>query len=78
MLLSAVAFSFWYALLSYHKAGEITMYRFVIPVAGVFLSAAFVPGEAINSYTLLSLLFVALGIIVVNWRLSKAPAVEKN
>jgi len=54
------------------------MFRFVIPVAGVFLSAAFVPGEAINSYTLLSLLLVALGIIVVNWRFSKAPAAGKH
>ncbi len=78
MLLSAIAFSLWYALLSYHKAGEITMFRFVIPVAGVFLSAAFIPGEAINSYTLLSLLLVALGIIVVNWRFSKAPAAGKH
>jgi hypothetical protein len=42
MLLSAIAFSLWYAILSFHKAGEITMFRFVIPVAGVFLSAAFI------------------------------------
>ncbi len=68
MLLSAIAFSLWYALLSVNKAGEITMFRFVIPVAGVFLSAAFVPGESLNAYVLLSLVLVASGIVVVNWK----------
>ncbi|KUK82371.1 multidrug transporter [Mesotoga sp. Brook.08.YT.4.2.5.1] len=68
MLLSAVAFSLWYAVLSLHKAGEITMFRFVIPVAGVFLSAAFIPGEALNSYMAFALILVSAGIVVVNWK----------
>ncbi len=68
MLLSAIAFSLWYAILSFHKAGEITMFRFVIPVAGVFLSAAFIPGEALNSYMAFALVLVSAGIVVVNWK----------
>lgn len=68
MFLSAIAFSLWYAILSFHKAGEITMFRFVIPVAGVFLSAAFIPGEALNPYMAFALVLVSAGIVVVNWR----------
>jgi drug/metabolite transporter (DMT)-like permease len=44
------------------------MFRFVIPVAGVFLSAAFIPGEALNSYMAFALVLVSAGIVVVNWK----------
>ena len=51
-LLSAVAFMLWYQLLKYNKAGEISIYKFVIPVAGTFLSALFIPGEVLNLFIL--------------------------
>lgn len=63
---SAIAFSLWYALLKYNNAGEVTMYRFIVPVSGVMLSAIFLPNENINLYILASLLCVALGIYIVN------------
>lgn len=65
-LLSAAAFSLWYALLKYNKAGEIAVYRFMIPVSGAILSALFVPGEYLNGKMLGALLLVASGITAVN------------
>ncbi|KMT20942.1 DMT family transporter [Clostridium cylindrosporum] len=65
-LLSSIAFSLWFALLKYNKAGEITIYRFVIPVAGVILSAMFIPGEIFNLYIIISLVCVAFGVASVN------------
>lgn len=64
--LSAAAFSIWYTLLKYHKAGEITMFRFTIPLAGTMLSAAFLPDESLSVLVLLSMLLVAFGIAIVN------------
>lgn len=64
--LSAVAFSLWFALLKHNKAGEISLYRFMIPVSGAVLSAIFVPGEKFTIYILLSLCLVVLGIVSVN------------
>lgn len=63
---SAITFSLWYALLKYNKAGEVTMYRFIIPVSGVMLSSILLPNESINIYILVSLLCVALGVFIVN------------
>ena len=65
-LLSAVAFMLWYQLLKYNKAGEISIYKFVIPVAGTFLSALFIPGETLNFFILGAIALVALGIIIIN------------
>jgi drug/metabolite transporter (DMT)-like permease len=64
--LSAAAFALWYALLKYNKAGEVTLYRFMIPVSGSLLSAIFIPGETFTIHLLFGLLLVAIGIIAVN------------
>jgi len=64
--LSAVAFSLWYSLLKYNKAGEIGIYQFMIPVSGVFLSSVFIPGESFDLIMLGGLLLVTLGTIAVN------------
>lgn len=66
--LSAAAFSLWYSLLKYNKAGEISIYKFMIPVSGAVLSALFVPGEKLNILMGAALLLVAVGIVVVNYR----------
>lgn len=65
--LSAIAFSIWYTLLRYNKAGEVTLYRFIIPVSGAILSAIFLPGEQFTAAILLALLLVAFGLVVVNY-----------
>lgn len=66
-LLSAIAFSLWFTLLKYNNAGEISLYRFLIPISGAILSAIFV-GESFTIYTLLALILVVSGIIAVNLR----------
>lgn len=64
--LSAAAFSLWYAILKYNKAGEISVYKFMTPVSGAILSALLIPNEQLTFNMLGALLLVALGIIVVN------------
>ncbi|WP_404451407.1 DMT family transporter [Virgibacillus necropolis] len=67
-LLSAVAFALWYSLLKYNKAGEISIYKFVTPVAGTILSAFFIPNENLNGLIVGALVLVAVGIIAINLR----------
>lgn len=67
-LLSAVAFALWYSLLKYQAAGKISMYKFIIPVSGVLLSAIFITGETLNVMIIGAIVMVAAGIIVVNYR----------
>lgn len=64
--LSATAFSLWYTLLKYNKAGEIVLYKFMIPVTGTFLSIAFIPGEKLTAYMVAGLVMVAIGIIIIS------------
>lgn len=66
-ILSAAAFSIWYTLLKHNKAGEVTIYRFVIPIAGAILSAILLPGESLTLAILLALVLVAAGISAVNY-----------
>lgn len=66
--LSATAFSLWYAILKYNKAGEISVYKFVTPVSGAILSAFFIPGERLTLNMFMALVLVALGVIIVNYR----------
>ena len=65
-LLSATAFGLWFMLLKYNKAGEISIYRFVIPIAGSILTALIVPGETFTLNIILGLLSVSVGIYFVN------------
>lgn len=66
-ILSAAAFSIWYTLLKHNKAGEVTIYRFVIPIAGAILSAMLLPGESLTLSILVALVLVAVGISAVNY-----------
>ena len=66
--LSATAFSLWYAILKYNKAGEISVYKFMTPVSGAMLSALFIPGEHLALNMFMALALVALGVIVVNYQ----------
>ncbi|MDR4887872.1 DMT family transporter [Fredinandcohnia sp. QZ13] len=77
-VLSAVAFGLWYSLLKYNHAGEITIYKFIVPVSGTILSAIFIPGEKINLYILVAIAMVAIGIIVLNYRGKGNKAIKKT
>jgi len=72
--LSATAFSLWYAILKYNKAGEISVYKFMTPVSGTILSALFIPGERLTLNMFMALALVALGVIIVNYQ-RKIPKV---
>ncbi|WP_087974100.1 DMT family transporter [Oceanobacillus rekensis] len=67
-ILSAVSFALWYSLLKYNKAGEISLYKFVVPVSGTVLSALFIPGEEMNLFIVGSIALVAVGIVAINWK----------
>ncbi|HBV87453.1 DMT family transporter [Desulfosporosinus sp.] len=66
--LSAAAFSLWYAILKYNKAGEISVYKFMTPVSGAILSALLIPGEGLTVNMFMALALVALGLIIVNYQ----------
>ncbi|WP_313893165.1 DMT family transporter [Psychrobacillus sp.] len=65
-LLSAVAFALWYSILMYHKASHVGIYKFFVPVSGVGLSIMLLPGESFSIQIAFALIFVALGIYLVN------------
>ena len=69
---SATAFSIWYSILKYNKAGEVAVYRFLIPIWGTLLSAIFL-GESIGLNTILALAMVSIGIALVNKRKPESP-----
>lgn len=64
--LSATAFTIFYSLLKYNKAGEISIYKFVIPIAGSILSLIFLKGETFSPNIIIALVLVVLGIIITN------------
>ena len=66
--LSATAFSLWFAILKYNKAGVISVYKFMTPVSGSILSAMFIPNERLTLNMLIALALVALGVIIVNYQ----------
>lgn len=76
--LSAAAFSIWYTLLKYNKAGEVTIYRFVIPISGAVLSAIFLPDEQLTISIFAALMLVAVGISAVNHWQRSSDEVDKQ
>ncbi|MDQ0169528.1 DMT family transporter [Paenibacillus tundrae] len=65
-LLSSVAFCLWNLLLKYNKVGKVSVYNFLIPVFGALLSALFLGESVLELKNLVALLFVSLGIYMVN------------
>ena len=64
--LSAVAYSLWGLLLEYNPVSRVTVWGFLTPVCGSFLSALLLGEKVIGVKTLLSLALVCGGIFVVN------------
>ncbi len=71
--LSAVAFTLWTILLKNNSVGKITVYNFLTPIFGVLLSAMFLNESIMEFKNLLALIFVCIGIYIVN-----KPKVENN
>lgn len=72
-LLSSVAFCLWNLLLKYNKVGSVSVYNFLIPVFGALLSALFLGETILEVKNLFALVFVSIGIYLVN----RAPLVNK-
>lgn len=66
-VLSALAFTIWYNLLMANPASEISMLRLFIPIFGAIFSAI-VLGEPLTIYSLIGLIFVVLGVYMINKR----------
>lgn len=64
--ISAVAFILWYELLKVNNAGEIAIYRLFIPIFGSMISAIVLPEDSFTISLLIGLIFVVLGIVVLN------------
>lgn len=64
-LISSIAFVLWYFILKEYKASEIAFLRLFIPFFGTFLSAIFL-NENINISIIVGLIFVIIGIIIIN------------
>ena len=66
-LVSAVAYTVWGILLKYNSVSRITVFGFMIPVFGFFLSAVILKeGYGVNYLSLLALVLVSAGIYIVN------------
>ncbi|WP_338555540.1 DMT family transporter [Paenibacillus sp. KS-LC4] len=65
-LLSSAAFCLWNLLLKYNKVGQVSVYNFLIPVFGTLLSAWFLGEQIMELKNVVALLFVSLGIYMVN------------
>jgi drug/metabolite transporter (DMT)-like permease len=64
-VLSALGFVLWNTVMKYNKVGSISMYLFLIPVFGVFLSAAILH-EELHLFVWAALALVVSGIVIVN------------
>lgn len=65
--LSAAAFALWYSILKFNPLGKVTIYKFLIPVFGVFFSAMFLAEETITLDIFWGLLLVSIGIIGLHY-----------
>ncbi len=66
--ISAAAYTIWGILLKYNPVSRVTVFGFMNPMFGVLLSAIFLreTGQALSLQALAALIFVCLGIYVVN------------
>lgn len=64
--ISAAAFSIWTVLLKYNGIGKVTIYKFSIPLFGVFLSYAFLNERVIGTKVIMAVILVIAGIIIIN------------
>jgi drug/metabolite transporter (DMT)-like permease len=70
--LSAAGFILWNNVMKYNQVGKVSLYLFLVPVFGVILSAALL-AEPIHYFVIAGLLFVVVGIVLVN-----RPARKRN
>ncbi|QIQ21871.1 DMT family transporter [Zophobihabitans entericus] len=64
-LLSSVTFGLWYWVVQYAKIGEVSMYKFFMPVSGSLL-AIMIGQDAFTIPLAIGLILVCFGIVIVN------------
>lgn len=64
--LSAVAFSLWTTLFKYNPVGKISIYNFLTPIFGTFLSAIILSEDVFKLKNFIALILVCLGIYIVS------------
>ena len=64
--ISSAAYTIWSVLLKYNDISKIAVFKFIIPVMGVILSAVFLPDADIDASCMVALALVVAGIFTVN------------
>ena len=64
--ISAAAFTLWSALLKHNPISKVSIYKFSIPVFGVFLSFVFLQEAFDFVSVMIAMVFVAIGIFLIN------------
>ena len=64
--ISAAAFTLWSAILKYNDISKVSIYKFSIPIFGVLISFIFLHEALDLIVVLISMVFVATGIILIN------------
>lgn len=64
--ISASAFSIWNILLKYNPVGKISIYKFTIPIFGVFLSYIILDERLLGTKVIISVILVSMSIIFIN------------
>lgn len=64
--ISAAAFSIWTVLLKYNGVGKVTIYKFSIPLFGMFLSYIFLGERFVGANVIIAALLVSVGILLIN------------
>ncbi len=64
--ISAAAFSIWTILLKYNPVGKISIYKFTIPIFGVFLSYILLGERLLGTKVVVSVILVSMSIIFIN------------
>ncbi len=72
VIIAGFCFVMWTTLLKQHSASTLSMFGFLVPFFGVFLSAVFF-GEVIGMHLLFGAALVTFGIIIVTGKTKQAP-----
>ncbi|GCD09335.1 DMT family transporter [Clostridium tagluense] len=70
--ISAAAFSIWTVLLKYNAVGKVTIYKFSIPLFGVFLSYVLLGERVVGTKVIMAVILVIVGIIIINTEAKKS------
>lgn len=67
-LLSALAFTLWSQVLKFHPVGKVSVFTFIVPIAGTLFSALVLGEDIMHIKYPISLVLVTLGIYIIHLR----------